>query len=76
MGGALIQVVLVLRMIDRKKLRSYSATEGGYVGWVFFDGQADGIKLTLQNCLLEQTRWVFMYTGKKDISCISWIVIL
>jgi hypothetical protein len=40
----------------------------GFIGWTFFDGQADSTKLTLENCLLEQTRWVFMTTVKKDVS--------
>ena len=44
------------------------ANESGDVGWVFFDGQADNVKLTLQNCLLERTIWVFMSTQSKNIS--------
>ncbi len=38
------------------------------LGWNFFDGQAANIKLTLDNCLFERTRWVFMATGASNIS--------
>jgi hypothetical protein len=43
-------------------------SQDGYEGWTFFSGNVDHIKLTLENCLLEQTRWVFLTTSKKGIS--------
>jgi hypothetical protein len=46
----------------------------GSLGWSFFRVEADSIKLTLQNCLLEQTQHVFMII--KVSRGISRIVIL
>ncbi len=44
------------------------ATSGGDLGWNFFDGQADNLKVTFENCLFERTLWVFMSTGRKNFS--------
>ena len=44
------------------------ATVKGNLGWIFFSGGADSVKLILQNCLFEQTRWVFLNTSSRDIS--------
>ena len=44
------------------------ATENGYSGLIFFYGQADRVKLTLENCLIERTLWAFTVTYNKDIS--------
>jgi hypothetical protein len=38
------------------------ATEIGGLGWTFFIPNVDGIKLTLENCLFEHTRWTYMAT--------------
>ncbi len=38
------------------------------LGWNFFDGQAADLQLTLDNCLFERTRWVFMATGAANVS--------
>lgn len=43
-------------------------TSDGWLGWAFFSGTANHVRLTLQNCLLEQTRWVFMTTSQSTIS--------
>jgi len=43
-----------------KNCRMTPGTAEGDLGWTFFDGQADNVTLTIQNCLLEHTRWIFI----------------
>jgi hypothetical protein len=41
------------------------------LGWSFFGGGVSNTTLTVQNCLFERTRWVFMNTGAPDL---SWVI--
>jgi hypothetical protein len=37
------------------------------LGWSYFNGNKDSVRITLQNNLFERTRWVFMNSGSRDI---------
>jgi hypothetical protein len=44
------------------------ATATGELGLYFFTGDAENVKLMLENCLFERTLWVFMQSRNKNIS--------
>ncbi|MBN2425447.1 MAG: hypothetical protein JXB44_10520, partial [Calditrichaceae bacterium] len=69
-GGYNTGTIIFSHNLTVKNCNIVPAAGNDYLGWTFFGANADGKKLTVENCLFEHTKWTFM-AGNFRTNC-SW----